>query len=77
MQEMGIIDKVPAPAKEAVKPPVAQSEIKYETSKESNIRFNKPPVGSYELEIGTSLKLDQTPEQKQLAAQDKLGSFLS
>jgi hypothetical protein len=29
------------------------------------------------VEIGTSLKLDQTPEQKKLAAEDKLGNFLS
>jgi hypothetical protein len=27
--------------------------------------------------MGTSLKLDQTPEQKLVAAQDKLGNFLS
>jgi len=84
MQQFGIIEKLPTTAApepvkakvEEVQPPVAKAEIK-EENQEWKTQFNKAPVGSYELEIGTSLKLDQTAEQKLVAAQDKLGSFLS
>lgn len=90
MQEFGIIDKpakpaAPEPVKaktEEAKPPVAKQEIKDENNQapaqqEWQTQFTKAPVGSYEVQMGTSLKLEQTPEQKAISAENKLGSFLS
>ena len=70
MQEYGIIEKLPKtaapepvkPKEEAVKPPVSKQEISSGTNEAWKSQFKHPPVGSYEMEVGTSLKLEQTPE---------------